>query len=63
MDDNATPALPEDPEAPNPGEALPSELEDNGPLPGLVNAAKVEVKAAVTGDSEAEALLAEMGVA
>jgi len=62
MDDNATPALPEDPEALNPGEALPSELEDNGPLPGLVNAAKVEVEAAVTGDTSAEALLAQMGV-
>lgn len=64
MDDNATPALPEDPEAtPSTGEALPPELEEpNGPLPGLVNAAKVEVEAELTGDAGAEALLAQMGV-
>ncbi|GAB5533832.1 MAG: hypothetical protein Rubg2KO_00810 [Rubricoccaceae bacterium] len=64
MDDNATPALPEDPEAtPTSGEALPPELEEaNGPLPGLVNAAKLEVEAEVTGDASAEALLAQMGV-
>lgn len=64
MDDNATPALPEDPEATPPtGEALPPELEEpNGPLPGLVNAAKVEVEAELTGDAGAEALLAQMGV-
>ncbi|MEO0556544.1 MAG: hypothetical protein AAF170_00030 [Bacteroidota bacterium] len=63
MDDNATPALPEDPEAtPHTGEALPPELEEpNGPLPGLVNTAKLEVEAEL-GDDSAEALLAQMGV-
>ena len=65
MDDNATPALPEDPhDTPAAsGEALPPELEEpNGPLPGLVNAAKVEVEAELTDDTSAEALLAQMGV-
>lgn len=64
MDDNATPALPEDPDAlPASGEALPPDLEEpNGPLPGLVNAAKVEVEAELTDEPGAEALLAQMGV-
>lgn len=49
------------PEA-DPSVVRPEQDEPNGPLTGLVATAAAEVEAELTGDSDAEALLASMGV-